>query len=391
MARLSDAVLDDLRARNPVYGIAARYVALRARPGGRYVGPCPICSADTASRSAGRFECTAEKWVCAVCCDGGDVIRLVQRVEGHGFREAVETLGGAGEADPADAARREADRAARREREARDEAERRERERGRCWDLWGRGAPIGMSSVAAEYLRLRRLEVPVEAPGSVALRSAADVPYFHPAPDGRSRIVHRGPAMLAAIQDEAGRFCGLHVTYINLDQSSGKAVIVDPDTGEVLPAKKVRGVKQAGAIRLVSPRAPRRMIMGEGIETSLSPWSAMLRAARDMDSLAVWSSVDLGNMGGRALETVPHPTARDTSGRPRRVPGLAPDMSVPGIAIPETVADIVLLGDGDSDRFLTDMTLRRAARRYAAPGRTVRRAWARGGMDFNDMLREGAA
>lgn len=387
MARIPEAALDDLRARTPVHAVAGKYVALRPKPGKGFVGPCPICSSDPQSRRAGRFLCDDRKWLCAVCCDGGDVIRLVERVEGKSFREAVESLGGVGEIDPAEAARRDAERAARREREAVEEAVRRERERKRLWDIWGSGEILHSRSVGAQYLAARGLNVP----RTTALRSAVSVGYWHPAPDGRNRPIYFGPALLAAIQDPAGVFSGLHTTWIDLAQPDGKAVIVDPLTGEVLPPKKVRGVKQAGTIRLVSPRSPLRMIMGEGIETSLSPWTAMLRAGRDADGLAIWSSVDLGNMGGRALETVQHPTDRDATGRPRRVPGPTPDMTVPGIVLPETVTDVVLLGDGDSDRFLTDMTLQRAARRYAAPGRTVRRAWARDGMDFNDMLRESAA
>lgn len=384
MARMTCAALDDLRDRNPVQDVAGRWVTLRAATRGRFVGPCPICSGNRASRTASRFECDSRKWVCAVCADGGDVIRLVERVEGLGFREAVQHLGGVLEIDPETAARRDRERAERQRLAELDANEKRERERVRCWQLW-RGAAYRriVGTVVADYFRLRGLEVP----DTTALRCALDWPYYHPGPDGKPRILHRGPAMLAAIQDSEGRFAGLHVTPIDLSQPDGKARIVDPETGEALQAKKVRGDKQGGVIRLIAPETPRRLVMGEGIETSLSPWTAMLRAGRDLSDTAIWSSVDLGNMGGRALETVPHPTEADRHGRPRRVPGLEPDMSVPGIVIPESVRDIILLGDGDSDRFLTETTLKRAARRYAAPERVVRSAWAHAGQDFNDMLR----
>ncbi|MFT0892938.1 CHC2 zinc finger domain-containing protein [Pseudochelatococcus sp. G4_1912] len=384
MARISDSALDDLRARNPVHEVASRWVTLRARPGGRYAGPCPICSANTASRTAGRFEVTADKWVCAVCFDGGDVIRLVERVEGKSFREAVESLGGAGEPEPELMAKREAEREERRRRAAAVEAERRNQERARCWDIWGSAQARSPGALVAAYLHLRGLEMPETR----ALRSALDVPYFHPGPDGKPKLLYRGHAMLAAIQDTAGTFRGLHITWIDLDQPDGKAWIADPETGERLPSKKVRGVKQGNAIRLVpSLHAPSRLVMGEGIETVLSPWSVMRRAGRDLSQTAFWSSVDLGNLGGRALETVPHPTETGPNGAPRRVPGVMPDMSVAGIVIPDSVTDVVLLGDGDSDRCLTENTLRRAAQRFAAPGRTIRLAWARDGLDFNDMLR----
>ena len=69
---------------------------------------------------------------------------------------------------------------------------------------------------------------------------------------------------------------------------------------------------------------------------------------------------------------------------------------------PAGLAVAIILGDGDSDRFITERTLRRAAARWARPsssdaigqqtiqGRTIKVAWAPPGMDFNDVLR-GAA
>ena len=63
------------------------------------------------------------------------------------------------------------------------------------------------------------------------------------------------------------------------------------------------------------------------------------------------------------------------------------------VTVPAGVEEVVLLGDGDSDRFATEQVLQRAAKRIAltAPDvRTVRIAWADDGADFNDMLR-GAA
>ncbi|MFT0892211.1 CHC2 zinc finger domain-containing protein [Pseudochelatococcus sp. G4_1912] len=379
MARIPDAVLDDLRARNPVHEVSGRYVALRNK-GNRWVGPCPICSGNTASRTAGRFEAAADKWVCAVCCDGGDVIRLIERVEGKSFREAVDTLGGASEPDP-EVISRAVQRA---EQEERKNLERRNHERARCWDIWSKALPHISGSVVADYLQLRGLDVP----DTRVLRSSLEAQYFHPGADGRARLIYQGHAMIAAIQDAAGAFRGLHITWIDLNQINGKALIVDPETGEQLPAKKVRGVKQGNAIRLVSGcENPSRLVLGEGIETVLSAWTVMHRAGCDLSRTAFWSSVDLGNLGGRALETVPHPVETSRNGVSRRMPGPVPDMSVAGIAIPDSVTDIVLLGDGDSDRFLTGTTLRRAAQRFAAPGRTIRLAWARDGYDFNDMLR----
>jgi hypothetical protein len=189
--------------------------------------------------------------------------------------------------------------------------------------------------------------------------------------------------MLAAIVRD-GRFAGVHFTYITADGQ--KARILHP-AGEVMSAKKVRGFKQGGAIELVRGEQPRRLIVGEGIETVLSVWQALARIGRVLSRTAFWSSVDLGNLGGAALESLPHPVLKSARGGPRIVPGPVPDLEAPAIAVPDSVEDLVLLGDGDSDRFLTECSLKRAARRYARGGRTVRIAWADEGRDFNDMLR----
>ena len=90
---VSQAELADLKARNPVTEIAARYVRLRPHGKGM-IGPCPMCSSDPQKSDSTRFECDADRWVCAVCTDGGDVISLVERVEHLDFLGAVEWLGG---------------------------------------------------------------------------------------------------------------------------------------------------------------------------------------------------------------------------------------------------------------------------------------------------------
>src|SRR5215470_16894607 len=90
---ISQAQLADLKTRNPVTEIAGRYVRLRPRGKGM-IGPCPMCSLDPRKSDSTRFECDTDKWVCAVCTDGGDVISLVERVERLDFLGAVEWLDG---------------------------------------------------------------------------------------------------------------------------------------------------------------------------------------------------------------------------------------------------------------------------------------------------------
>jgi hypothetical protein len=53
-------------------------------------GPCPVCG------GTDRFSINVNKqvWNCRGCSTGGDVIALVQHIDGGSFMEAVETLAG---------------------------------------------------------------------------------------------------------------------------------------------------------------------------------------------------------------------------------------------------------------------------------------------------------
>jgi hypothetical protein len=57
-----------------------------------------------------------------------------------------------------------------------------------------------------------------------------------------------------------------------------------------------------------------------------------------------------------------------------------------GLTIPASVKTLVLLGDGDSDPFTTQMAMERARARYARDGLATAIVWAPKDMDFNDIL-----
>jgi hypothetical protein len=374
---ISEAALAQFKHDNPCDAIASRWVRLR-KHGSKMVGPCPICSRDRQSKSASRFEATGDGWVCAVCRDGGDVIKLVQLVEAQDFLGAVAWLGGPGEVDTEAVARRERERAEQRaKRDA--EAERyRQDERKRLHQAWNHALPVAGTPVE-DYLKLRRLELPDGA----RLRYVAMLPFFHGEEIGedgrkRARIIHRGPAMVAPIVDNAGKFRGLHRTWIDLARPKGHAVILDPDTGEPENSRKYGGRTQAAHVELLGPRLPRQIIIGEGIETTLTVRLALSRLGRDLCATAFWTALDLGNFGGKAADRV------------GRMSGPTPDLSSPGIVLPDSAAEVIILGDGDSDPVLTECALRRAAARWATPSRQVRVAWAPKGRDFNDLLGEAA-
>jgi hypothetical protein len=402
---ISPAVLDEIKARNPCDQVAGQWVTLRRR-GRRMVGPCPMCSAGDSTRAT-RFEAWPDKWVCAVCQDGGDVFRLLARYhrldESREFPRIVDMLGGTASIDAEAAARAAAERARVAAEKARQAQRYRERERLRLEKIWRDALPIA-GTAAEAYLRRRGLV----APGNARLGFLPSFPYFADGREIEPRVLHEGPVMVAAIIGpgvEPGefRFAGLHLTYLDLSKPKGKAEIVDPDSGELMPAKKVRGSKQGGFIELGgagSALSPRRMFAGEGIETVLALYTALDRAGAVGPSTRFRCGIDLGNLAGRALNTVEHPTAKDAGGRARRVPSEIPDMASPAMPVPASVIDLVLLGDGDSDAFVTGKAMARAAQRHSAPSisgapqgaadpplsRTVRVLFAPAGRDFNDMV-----
>ncbi|MFG1370716.1 CHC2 zinc finger domain-containing protein [Xanthobacter oligotrophicus] len=377
--------------------IAKRKIALK-KAGTEMVGPCPVCGGND------RFGVSLRKklWNCRHSGRGGDAIALVQYLDGADFLGACETLtcspppkGQGTRLSPEEIAARDARRQADEDARASDDNQYREDERRRLYEAFWLPAARRLAGTPAEaYLALRG----ISDPHSRGLRFHPSLPYYHGEVEDergrkRSRMIYRGPAMVAAITDAGGTFRGLHQTWIDLDRPKGKAEIICPDTGEVLVAKKVRGTKQGGHI-LILPAAAgpmRRIYAAEGIETVLSVWVALMATGADLSFSAFVCAADLGNLAGRASETIPHPTAlvTDKAGRQRRqrVPGPVPDLGSAAMPIPSECTELVLLGDGDSEPFLTEMAMVRAQRRHAAPGRDVRVVMAPAGQDFNDLLR----
>jgi hypothetical protein len=361
---IPQSALAQLKADNPCADTAARMGVRLRRHGKGMIGPCPICSKDRRSKSDSRFEIKdRDGWVCAACQSGGDVIALVQKVENLDFKAAIEWLGGTREINPADAAKREAGRAAKEAQREKESQVYRERERGTLWGIWSQAVPPAGTAVKA-YLKKRALVLPPEA--HKRLRCVPDMPYFyHGGKD--AAVIHRGPAMVAPIVRADGRFSGLHFTWLDLAQPKGKANIVDPETGEPLPSKKVRGSKAGGTILLVKPPQPAtRGIYGEGIETVLSVWHALASLGHDLSSTEFRSTVDLGNLGGKAKSTIAHLALKDATGRARRVPGPDADLASPAITVSAEIKDVTLLGDGDSDPVVTQCALYRAQIRLQA-------------------------
>lgn len=398
MTRLSEAQIADIKDRVDLVRLAGDLGARLRRSGAKWVGSCPICGGGArATRFEIKGQGASSAWVCAVCEDGGDAIRLVRQVSGCDFASAIERLGGPRVLDQEEERRLQAQRAERERKEKAQAEAYREKERAACLRIWERGRAPSPERLG-RYWSARRLLLP----GSALIRESDDVAFYHGEEiDGRGykqpRLLYRGPAQLAAFLDNVGGFVGLHLTHLKPDWS-GKAEIVDPDTGEVLPAKKMRGTKKGSHLVLRQPPfaaieaarrdgQPVRLFMGEGIETTGQVGTSLKHAGRLHPTDMFWASGDLGNLGGHALGTVAHPALKTPKGRPQRVPSDQPDRDAPAIRIPDAVTHLCLLGDGDSDPFLTRMTLERARNRYARPGLSIATPIAPAGEDFNSMTR----
>ncbi len=399
-----DAAFEDWKARAASADILD--VALRApvsaqlkKKGREYAGPCPACGGEdrfSVNPSKKVFNCRGS--------EGGSVISMVMHACNVPFAVACEIITG----DPKPAANSVVDvEQLARDREVRDAAaaaaarkreddnnQYRLSERKTVFEVFGNAAPF-VGSSAERYLSLRGLIFPPTPEGHVdRLKCVEMMPYFVHEKDKKPRIVHRGPAMIAPIVGDGRKFRGLHFTYLDLAQAKGKIQLEDPTRpGELLDPKKTRGSKLGYHIDLIGGEAPARLVIGEGIEKTIAVWMAESANSADLSATSYWVSVDLGNLAGKALRPVPHPTLKDKAGRARRVPGPEPDPAEAGIVIPDSVAELVILGDSTSDAFATWCAVSRAVRRWTRPGRVIRVAWSPAGNDFDDLLRgtEGVA
>jgi hypothetical protein len=197
--------------------------------------------------------------------------------------------------------------------------------------------------------------------------------YTVPASGQGWDVIHTGPAMLAAVLAPNGALTGVHRTWIDPSRPKGKALIAGPD-GASLQVKKILGSKKGGAIRLAGPLQMDTLIMGEGIETTLSACAAVPA----LDGVAFWAGVDLGNMAGRRILSGP-------GMKYRGIPDLSDsDAFVP----PPWIKRLIYIQDGDSEPRATRAKLLAGLRRakHFNPNLRIQIAHAGEGMDLNDVL-----
>lgn len=362
--------------------------AIRCRwtlsPGVDRAGPCPVCG----GKDRFSIHTRTDLFNCRKCGrSGSGVIDLVMKMQDAGFVEACEIITGRKAADPVDERRAAELRRQVEEKEARQRAEAsayREQARRDAYEVWK--PLVRFSDPAAgelhAYHALRAIDLKAfGADFDRVIRFAPMMPWSEQFEDERGnkgwRTLHVGPAQVLAITRADGHFGGVHITWLDLNQPKGKLILPDDDKGKPRPSKKVRGTKKGGAIRLFTPPDPRRIVMGEGFESTASPLCHAFE-----DGTAYWAGVDVGNMGGRALRVggkMIHPQ---------------PDMSDRECFLPpDWCTELVYLGEGDEAEVHSEEKCRRGLNRArwlraenaALPALSTIYVPAEPGADMNDL------
>lgn len=348
-----------------------------------YAGPCPMCG------GRDRFSVNTKKNVfnCRVCGAKGDGIDFVQVAGNVGFNEACESLTGRPRPDNS----RDESAEERRERLARHaayqaklkeiEAERQEIDahlkRGEDAHLriLERARPIEKTHAHAN-LEARGLKPKRQL--LLELRYVEKLDYWGVGNNGSGEPVLLGtvPARVDVIRNVSSEIIGVSQTYLDPQ----KPEKWNPGGSSANSPRKIRGEKKGGMIRL--GRLSETLALSEGVENALA-WYQLGHGPQDV-SLA--AAVDLSNLSGRPLGTVPHPHKKNNEGKPRPIQNGKPNMAEPGVIIPEGVKSIIILGDADSDYCATVAAVRTATNRFLTLGYEVALHWPPVGRDWNDQL-----
>jgi hypothetical protein len=272
------------------------------------------------------------------------------------------------EINPAELARRTKAKADADARAAADQARYRAYAKRIGGEIWRSALPFA-GSPAAAYLAARNVDLSGLPYSFACFRFLPAHPYIKKI-GGARRVLHKGPALISAIQGPDGRFAAVHQTWINPDAPGQKAVVRDPEAGTLHPAKIVQGSKKGGAIRLTGTACNSVLVMGEGIETT-----ATALVAGAVLGASYWAGVDLGNMSGKQ--------ASRNSG----LPDLSDDRAfVP----PACVSRLVFIQDGDSEEKMTRAKLTAGLRRAMIANPNIRCQIVRAGdgVDLNDLVKD---
>jgi putative DNA primase/helicase len=282
-------------------------------------GPCLVCN------GTDRFSINVKKgvWHCRHCGRGGDVVDLVQHVEGVTFIKAVETLAGetstprrspapCSEATPQNAAQDA------------------ERNRRFALDLWGSSRSI-RETLAEDYLvRVRGVDIEQIPELDAVLRFNPACPFGDDSP----------PCLIALIRN-----------IVTDEPQAIQRTALSPDGRKI--DRRGLGPKASGAIKLwPDAEVTYGLVVGEGLETVAAAATHIEHKGTLLQP--AWALIDRGNLSNFA--------------------------PLPGIEALTILVDADEKGDGQK-------AARECVRRWADAGRAVIRLEPKElGTDFNNLV-----
>lgn len=241
---------------------------------GDYWGPCPFHAEKTSSFHVVEPGGTGGFFKCFGCNEGGTVIDFVSLHLGLDFVGAVRRL--ASDAGLENEISEERRRSLEKKREtnkknAQDQADRSAANGHRAaLGLWSNA--LHSPDLVAQYLRARGVKLSAIGGVPATLRLAPSLDHYAGGYDRNAAPDHKGPAMIAAIGRD--KLAGVHRTWITPDRraryQNGKNVAKQwlGRTGDMMGRPCV----------LSSPTSA--VVVGEGIETTLAAYSALVADGR---------------------------------------------------------------------------------------------------------------
>jgi len=252
--------------------VARRGIKLVGR--GERVGPCPVCG------GRDRFSINVKKqiWNCRSCSKGGDVVDLVQHLDGVDFRRAVVTLGGDDRKPIAPVVKPM----------TQHEKENDQEKTKRALNIWNEASEVN-GTLAEQYLLRRGLELP---DNDHALR------FYSPCPFAGTAY----PALIALFRD-----------VLTNEPRAIHRIALGP--GGILIAKRMLGRVGGCAVKLDADEdAELSLSIGEGIETMIAARMRGFRPAWAVGSAGALKSFPVLN-GVECLSIIVDHDLPDNNGR----------------------------------------------------------------------------
>ncbi len=355
MSKYSKKDIEEIKARVSLVDLIMSATPLK-KNGCEWTGCCPFHQEKTPS-----FTVNEEKgfYHCFGCDAHGDAISFLTEYKGMSFNDAVDDLakraglaaGDGVDITPAPKIKRKT------EQELRAEKQKQIEHAKKIWDesVKAEGTPV------ERYLNGRGIDIEKIGGMPPTIR-------FH------ERLKHIEtnsymPAMVCYIQAANRQFIGIHRTYLEfdvnnevvkevLDKLDGARVMSAPSSpvvkANVVSAKKTLGLVSEGAIRFAPVPDNGILAIAEGVETALS----VMQAKRS--EWAVWAGVSLNNL--------------------------------PKLKLPQGVKEVLLFVDNDEkDLEAAEKIKQKAAKNLAKQVGKAHIIRPPEGMDFNDLLLQGAA